>query len=66
MRIDNDKATRLWESGKLDKEIAEEIGCLSNSIAVWRRKNGMDNNVGIFDWDNGTRSNERGYAKHGV
>ncbi|MDP4159798.1 MAG: hypothetical protein Q8911_08560 [Bacillota bacterium] len=48
--INKDKATKMWENGCTDQEIAEELGLNKLSIANWRRRNGMGSNIGLFNW----------------
>ena len=50
MKIDKEKAIKLWERGCIDKEIAKEFKCATQNVAKFRKKNGMESNVGIFDW----------------
>lgn len=40
-----DELFRLWEGGKNDCRIAEEVGCTSSAIWQWRRKNDLPKNA---------------------
>jgi len=68
MKIDNEKAIQLWERGLLDKEIAQELGCIPNSVSYWRKRNDLPSNVGIFAWDSGgyVDDHKRSYVKYGI
>jgi len=68
VKIDKDKAIKLWERGLLCKEMAKELGCTEGGVSNFMKKHGMGSNVGIFDWvPSGFVDNfKRRYAKRGV
>ena len=41
--------TILWESGLKDSEIAKELKCSIMTVWKFRKENGMESNVGLFD-----------------
>jgi len=56
---ENDKALKLWNKGLLDTEASKKMGCTALQFGVWRRRQGLPNNRGIFDWT------ENGYYAEG-
>ena len=67
MKVNHEKATQLWELGKVDKEIAIEMGCCAALVCDWRRKNKLPSNVGIFNWDKDgyVDKEKKSYSKYG-
>ena len=54
----------LWNNGLVDREIAKKLNCSHSTVFVWRKRNGLPSNAGIFNWDNGEHSeDERDYRK---
>ena len=53
MKIIKEEATKLWNNGLLDTEIAEQMNCSKVAVCIWRRKNDLPSNRGIFDWGGG-------------
>ena len=50
MKIITEEAVKLWWDGKLDTEIAEHFNCSKGAVSIWRKRNDMPSNRGIFDW----------------
>ena len=48
--ITHEHITKLWENGLKDSEIAKELKCSTVIIWKFRKENGMESNVGLFDW----------------
>lgn len=57
-RIDDKQMMKLYMQGKLDKEIAKEAGCSKALVCEWRKKNGLETNTHIFDWQRELRPSE--------
>ena len=47
--INHERITKLWENGLKDSEIAKELKCSTVIIWKFRKENGMESNVGLFD-----------------
>lgn len=60
MKIDKEEATRLWNNGLLDTEIAEQMNCSKGAVCNWRTRNDLPNNRGIFDWGGRKQSRKQG------
>jgi len=50
VKIDKEEAIKLWQDGLLDTEIAKHFNCSKEAVGIWRRKNDLPSNKGIFDW----------------
>jgi uncharacterized protein YjcR len=37
---------QMWQDGMLDKEIAKDIGCHRETVLEWRKRHGLESNVG--------------------
>ena len=59
MKIDKEEATALWNNGLVDPEIAEHFNCSKAAVSIWRKKNDLPSNKGIFDWGGHKESRER-------
>jgi len=49
IKINEEKATKLWEDGLLDRDIARILKCRESSIWNWRKKRGMSSNKNVFN-----------------
>lgn len=54
--VNHDQITKLWFNGLKDSEIAKELKCSVVTVWMYREKNGMGSNVGIFRRDGATES----------
>ena len=65
MKINKDKAIKLWQDGLLDTEIAKHFSCSKSAVTIWRRKNDLPSNKGIFNWAT-TRPIAEGATKYEI
>ena len=47
MKITKEEATKLWNNGLLDTEIAEQMNCSEVAIRQWRKRNYLESNLAI-------------------
>ena len=62
MKINKEEAVALWNDGLLDTEIAKRFNCSKEAVSIWRKKNELPSNKGIFDW--GGHKEKRSCKKH--
>lgn len=67
IKIDIDRARQLYDEGKNDKEIADELKCDRQAIGAWRRRSGLEANAKggrkmITDWNLGRQLYDEGYS----
>jgi len=53
VKIDKEKAIKLWECGLPRKEMAKELGCTVKGVDNFMKRHGMGSNVGILNWNKG-------------
>lgn len=41
---DRKLARKLWEAGRLDSEISRSVGCTTETIRSWRKREGLQSN----------------------
>ena len=72
MKITKEEATKLWNNGLLDTEIAEQMNCSEVAIRQWRKRNYLESNLAIARgkkslinheritklWENGLKDSE--------
>ena len=72
MKIIKEEATKLWNNGLLDTEIAEQMNCSEVAIRQWRKRNYLESNLAIARgkkslinheritklWENGLKDSE--------
>lgn len=58
-KYDWHQARKMWETGSMDREIAEKLGCAVNTVSAWRKKNDLSSRHGkrasVIDWEKGMK-----------
>ena len=64
MKINKAEALTLWSNGLVDPEIAKHFNCSKVAVSIWRKRNDLPSNKGIFDWGVHKESQKRAGGDH--